>query len=103
MGVTNERGGDERVQGGGRANEREASAGGTSECGDGKNECEQGVQRGDDHAWGGGCKRARGECGGYERAQGYKHSNDGSGNGGSGDTMWPPSPSSLSPFYYLFY
>ena len=69
----------------------------------------------------GGCMRARGKAGArkdgwvHGRVGGWVHvqrqqehqggtgSNDGSGNGGSGDTMWPPSPSSLPPpFYYLF-
>ena len=89
-----QRGGYKQARGG------RTSAGGMSECrgvqastGDGKNERDQvrGVCRGGTNMHGGGCKRARGECGGYERAQGYEHSNDGSGNGGSG-IMWPPPP-----------
>ena len=105
-----QRGGDERVQGG-CTNERKASVGGTSECGgvqantgDGTTSVSRygGCTGGMNMPWGGGGtnERTQGERGGCERA----HTNaDGSGNGGSGDTMWPPSPSPLPPPFIIIF
>ena len=56
----------------------------------------------DEHALGGGGtnERTQGERGGCERA----HTNaDSSGNGSSGDNMWPPSPSPLPPPFIIMF
>ena len=98
-----QRGGYKRVQG--RTNERKVSVGGTSECGGvqastgdsttSASRYEGCTGEGMNMHWEGGTnKRTQGKRGGCERVC---TNADGSGNGGSGDTMWPPFP-----FYYYF-